>query len=61
MWDAINALADEIANDLFIADGGVDDFDSMNEAEIRQIVHRELVNHLVEYVVVAAIKLQEKD
>jgi hypothetical protein len=50
--------AARIALDLFIADGGVDDFEDLTEAEIRSIVHRELVNHMVELVVARALELQ---
>jgi hypothetical protein len=59
MPDAIDTLSDEIAFDIFIADGGVDDFREMTDAELFTIVHRELINRLTDYVVIATKRLQE--
>jgi hypothetical protein len=53
-----NMNPDDLAYDLFIAEGGVDDFDDLTESEIRVIVLRELTNHLAELVVASAINLQ---
>lgn len=59
MYDAITKLADELAFDIFEADGGVDDFREMDDAQIAWIVHRELVNRLAESVMFAAKRLQK--
>jgi len=60
MKSPFDDLADMFANDIFIADGGVDDFDEMSESEIRQIVFRELPNYIVELVTLAAVALQRE-
>lgn len=59
--DILSQWADELVRDIFIADGGVDDWDSMTEPEIRQIVYRELHNHLAELVVSSVISLQRTE
>jgi len=56
--DVLMTWARQIAVDIFQADGGVDDWDTMHEAEIRQIVLRELPNYLAELVTTCTLDLQ---
>lgn len=58
MASVLTEWADRVALDIFIADGGVDDFDSLTEVEVRAIVYRELPNHLAELVTACSIALQ---
>lgn len=51
-------LTRELVHEIFVADGGVDDWDEMLEAEIRVIVYRELPNALAELVVSEALAVQ---
>jgi len=52
-------LANELANEIFIADGGVDDFDKMSRTELYAIAVREVPIHLADLVSIQAMKLQE--
>jgi hypothetical protein len=50
-YDTINNLAKELAFDIFIADGGIDDFRDMDERTLTAICTREVLARLIEAVV----------
>jgi hypothetical protein len=52
----IQSLCDEI----FIADGGVDDFEDLTDAELYAIVYRELPRVLADFVVTQAREMQRR-
>jgi len=58
--DLLDQFVAALAKEIFIADGGVEDFDAMTESEVRVVVYRELNNTLGEMVVAAALKLQDR-
>jgi hypothetical protein len=57
----LDQLARELAEDIFLADGGVDDFDSLSHAELLLIVIRELPNHLADIVASTALSMQNRE
>lgn len=48
----------ELANDIFIADGGVDDFDNLTPEELVKIISDQLPNYIPD-VLRAAMHLQQ--
>lgn len=55
MNDLIQSLTDEI----FLAEGGVDDFDSLTHDQLLVIIQRELPRALAAHVLECAIEMQD--
>ena len=49
-----------IANDIFIAEGGVDDFDEMSDAQLLNIIYRELPTYLALEILEAARRIKRE-
>jgi len=59
MKNLFEQLANDLARDIFIADGGVDNFDKLSRTELYEIAVREVPIHLADLVSIQAVKLQE--